>query len=282
MPLFFIVSGFLYERAYFSGNDIKTEKLKTQMMNLICIYVIYSLILGGTKIIFGGFVNNQVRISDLLLIPIKPIQLYWYLYVLVIYYFVFSRSIVYRQSSTILLSITLALTVLSYWIPETVPCEAKRLVYHGFFFCSGITMSKKHDMIGKKHLGLLQFPVILLLFLLFWNNAKNLNDIFIVNSILGIGCSWFIWEMFGQYKILGENRILSYIGKNSLEIYLLHSFVLTAARAVFHGLNINNELLIILFSTATGVVIPILISQISKRIKVYRLLFSPYKTPANK
>ena len=277
MPLFFMISGFLFDRAYFTDGILKKDRVKAQLINLICLYFIYCLILGGSKILFGEFVNNQVTVKDLLFIPIRPVQQYWYLYVLVICYIIFSLPVIHRQSSAVILPVTFVLCVLSHWIPLTLPCELKRILYNMFFFYSGIALNKTDKYKIPKYAFLMLLPLIMLLYILFWNNEKELNDILLVNVVLGFICSLFFWEMFRQYKVFGKNRFLLFIGKYSLEIYLLHTFIVTADRALFHKLNINNEFLIILLSTATGILIPILISLICRKIHLYRILFSPYK-----
>ena len=280
MPLFFMVSGYLFDRGYFSDNGLQTGRFRTQLINLICLYFLYCLLTAGSKMLFGAYAINQVTVKDLLYIPIKPIQHYWYLYVLAIYYCIFSRPVIYRQNCAILLSVTLILSVASHWIPLAVPFEMRRLLHNMFFFCSGIAMNRKEGAKRPGYLCFLLLPVILLLYILFWNNERSLYDIPIVSTILGIACSLFIWEVFRQYDFPGKSRVLSFAGKHSLEIYLLHSFVVTAERTVFRKLNIRNEILIILISTITGVIIPVIISMISRKIKIYRFLFSPYKAKA--
>ena len=277
MPLFFMVSGFLFRRVYFSENGIRAERFRTQVINLICLYFIYCLLLGGSKMFFGRYVVNPVTVKDLLLIPVRPVQHFWYLYVLVIYYCIFSRAFVYRQSKALLLVLTFGLSVASHWIPAMVPCEIKRLLFNMFFFCLGTVLADTDSVRKPKYLCFLLLPVIFALYILFWNNEKNLNEILLVSSVLGTACSLFFWEVFRQYDLLGKNRILSFVGKYSLEIYLLHSFVLTPERTLFRRINISNDIVILLISTVTGVIIPILISVICRKIGIHRFLFSPYK-----
>ena len=282
MPLFFMISGFLFDRAYFTDGILKKERVKAQIINLICLYFIYCLLLGGSKTMFGEFVNNQVTVMDLFRIPIQPIQQYWYLYVLVICYIIFRLPVIYRLNSAIIFPVTLGLCILSHWIPLTFPCEIKRLLYHILFFYAGITLSKTNKIRIPKFSFLLLLPLIVLLYFLFWNNEKELDDILLVNITLGLSCSLFFWEMFRQFKALCENRFLLFVGKYSLEIYLLHTFIVTANRTMFHKLNINNEFLIILLSTSTGVLIPIFCSFVCKKTHLYRTLFSPYKGKTGK
>jgi fucose 4-O-acetylase-like acetyltransferase len=76
---------------------------------------------------------------------------------------------------------------------------------------------------------------------------------------------------------LAENCLFIFIGRYGLEIYLLHTFIVTACRTLFYELNISNEAVIILASSTAGIVIPIIIAALSKKLRLYNFLFSPYK-----
>lgn len=282
MPLFFTVSGFLFYQAYGADTGVKREKVKAQIMNLTCIYLLHSILLGVFKILFSPYVNHPTTLADLLLIPIKPIQLYWYLFVLIVYYLVFSREILLRQNSAALMLVTFALGLVSAWIPEYLLFDVKRVLYYYFFFYLGVTLNRRKNIQKKKGLLYFCFPCAVLLYVIFWNHGTNLDSIPFVNQALGILCSVFIFCIFYQYKALGENRFFLLIGKYGLEIYLLHTYVLTACRALFHRLNINSAAIILLVSSAAGVFLPVAISVFCKKIKIYNYLFNPYKSRKQK
>ena len=282
MPLFFAISGFLFGRIYFRDGQVNRDKIRAQVIHLACLYVFYSLLLGVSKIIFSRYVANQVSPMALLLIPVKPLELYWYLYVLMIYYFVFSREAVVRQKSAVIFAVTLALGAASWWIPRGWLFDADRLLYHPLFFYLGITLNKKPGLLEKKAAVFALLPCILSLYILFWNGKTPLHQTLIVNQALGVACTVFLFAAFSQCRLPGENPFFLFIGKYSLEIYLLHTFVLTACRALFHRMNLENPVLIILISTAAGLALPILFTAACKKMGIYSLLFNPYKSRLRK
>ena len=277
MPLFFAVSGFLFGRAYSSDEGIRKEKIKAQITNLICIYLLHSLLLGVSKMIFSQYTNNRVTAIDLIQIPIKPLELFWYLFVLIIYYFVFSREMIMRLKSAVIFFAAFVLGAISTWLPEYLVFDLKRALYYLLFFYLGIILNKKEEILEKKRLAFLLFPCIILLYIMFWNQKIKLNSILLVSQALGFTCSLFVFCVFKQYRILGENRFLRFIGRYGLEIYLLHTYILTAFRALLKQLNINSIPIILLVSSLAGVFIPIAIAAISKKLHIYDFLFSPYK-----
>ena len=277
MPLFFAVSGFLFGRVYLPDGQIKRDKIKAQIINLIFIYYFYSILLGVLKIIFSQFVNNRITATDLFMIPIKPIELYWYIFALILYSFVFSREIVVRRKSTTLLAATFILGVISAWIPFGLIFDVKRVLFYPFFFCLGNTLNQNEKLLEKKLLTILTFLCAVLLYVFFWSRSVYLKNILFVNQALGVSCTLFFFCVFRQYKILAENCLFIFIGRYGLEIYLLHTFIVTACRTLFYELNISNEAVIILASSTAGIVIPIIIAALSKKLRLYNFLFSPYK-----
>ena len=277
MPLFFILSGFLFRKVYISGNEIKSDKIKKQIINLLCLYVIYCLILGVFKMIFGGFVNNKVSVKDLLLIPVKPIQLYWYIYVLAFYYFIFSRKKIVELKKIYVVIATLILLVASYFLPKDFYFDIKRLFYYMLFFFVGILFCDHEEIVDKNvFVGVTSFFTFFI-YIAFWKNEKMINEIWFVNALAGISIAFSIIWLVKNSTILGENPVLNLVGRYSLEIYLLHTFFMTALRVLCHKVHLENPVVVLIVITLISVAVPILIAVICKKIKLYNLLFAPAK-----
>ena len=278
MALFFAVSGFLFCRAYISDEGtVKNARVKTQTINLICIYFLYSILLWTFKFLLSAFVNTQLTVKNLLMIPIKPFDLYWYLYIVILYYIIFSRRIVVKQPKLAVLLVTIALAITSYWVPDTWLFGIKNFLYFMPFFYLGCLLSSKAELLDRKELVYILLPIIILLFTLFWRNEEPLKSIRFVNLAIGGGTALCLFCAFKQYKLLGENRFLSFVGSYSLEIYLFHTYFVTFCRTVFSRMNINNSLLILIISTSLGVAAPIGIAWVCRKIGIHKYLFTPYK-----
>lgn len=278
MPLFFAVSGFLFSRAYITDDGrAKAERVKIQIINLVCIYVFYSALLWTLKYLLSAFVNTQLTIKSLLMIPIKPFDLYWYLYVLIVYYIIFSRELIAKQQKTVILFITIALSVASYWVPDTWLFGVKNCLYYMPFFYLGCWLSSRISVLDRKVIVFGLLPVIILLFALFWNYEEPIKSIRFVNLLVGGATAFFLFGIFKRYKIIGENKALSFVGRYSLEIYLFHTYFVTFCRTVFSRMHITNPLIIIVASMVVGVIAPLMIALACKKIGIHKFLFTPYK-----
>lgn len=88
MPLFFALSGYVFYEVYLVYREIRQERFQKQCANIIWNYFIFSLLQWIMKRFFIADVNMPFTIRDLMLLFIKPMGLYWYLYVLLFLYFI--------------------------------------------------------------------------------------------------------------------------------------------------------------------------------------------------
>ena len=90
MPLFFLMSGFLYHAVYFDRDSVPDSKrLNAQIWNLICLYFIYNSLAVFSTMLFASVSNQPATIFDFFLSPFIPFQVHWYLYVLILFYLLF-------------------------------------------------------------------------------------------------------------------------------------------------------------------------------------------------
>lgn len=85
MPLFFILSGFLYYNSY---NNCGFEKIKSKASELIVLYFGFSIIQCLIQMAMAGRINRNVTFSDIFLLPLYTVPPYWYLYVLTFLYLI--------------------------------------------------------------------------------------------------------------------------------------------------------------------------------------------------
>ena len=77
MPLFFFVAGLFVWSSLAKGRKrFVAEKLTT----VVYPYFLWSLIEGGLELAFAGEVNSPIGAADLAMIPIAPIEQFWFLY----------------------------------------------------------------------------------------------------------------------------------------------------------------------------------------------------------
>ena len=87
MPLFFIISGFLYKLTW-RQKDIRLAKsISNKVLNMVLMYILFSVVFWIFKYIAAEYGNIQMSdqfiLMDLLYIFISPLAYLWFLYVLI-------------------------------------------------------------------------------------------------------------------------------------------------------------------------------------------------------
>ena len=281
MPLFMAISGFVYCTANYDENGLpKKIRIYNQVLNMFCVYTLFSLVYGAVKILFSKFVTNDISAIDLALIPIKSISLYWYLYVLIFLYLIFSFDIVSTANEALVLIIVAVISIIGQF--TNIPwLNISRLMYHSFFFYAGIAYKRRRDKNLKCSwvviAGMLLLSCVLLG--LFWNSAEQsdgyIDGLPVVKMIVATGISAAIWYVFENSKFLYERRFLKYLGKCSLEIYVIHGFLISGLRPILRYAGITNVYISVLLNLMLSIIIPVLFAEVCNRLKIHDLIFKP-------
>ncbi|MBR2555310.1 MAG: acyltransferase [Aeriscardovia sp.] len=286
MVLFVLLSGEVFYHAYCKETSKGGQKgrIGIQIARLSILYFLWSLILGIFRMFFAEAVNTPASWSDILLIPVKPIKLYWYLFVLVIFYLFFGIFRLAKANIWIVLSVTFLLSIGSYFLPYGLYFDLKRVLCYAFFFFAGIVLARMKEKVlslkaQKILLMVLLFFIVLsiVLCVVFWTPARFLNDRFLVNWIIAISFSLGFYVLFQKVRWLGESKLLSYLGKHSLEIYLMHTFILSAVRYLLMKIGISAPVIHLIMGLLCGVLIPLLISFVLRKIRLYNVFFDQLK-----
>lgn len=279
MPLFMAISGFLYYKSYFDEHGFpKRNRVNIQVLNLFLVYILFSVGYGFINLIFGRFGTNDISIKDILFVGIKPIAVYWYLYILVILYLIFSIHGLLNLNKWTLLCCTVGLCILSALVKDELPFQLhltiKRIEYYSLFFYLGISYRRYGRWIFDNiWLALAAFGVSTLLIVKFWQ--ENVSALPIINSITAFGIILVVWYIFQHIKFFERCELLKMIGRYSLEIYVIHGVIVAACRAVVQKIELDNVYIIVIGSFIISTIIPILFSMLCKRLNIHGLLFKP-------
>lgn len=278
MPLFMVISGLLFHQAYFDQQNgaYSKERIKKQSMNMVGVYVLFSVVFGLFKIAFSANVNKTVTVTDILMIWCKTIAPYWYLYVLIMLYCFFSWKVIYTKNENALLLLTAVMSLASIAVKESL-FEINRFLYYTLFFYIGILYSKK-----RAH-PLFSIPSVLALFILsllcyagFWNEDRNLNSIPVVNSVTALGIVLALMFLFEKVKMLENSAVFQIIGKNCLEVYVTHCFLTAGFRQILPKIGIQNVVVSMLLNCVLSTGIPIAAAMVMRQMKIHDVIFKPY------
>lgn len=280
MPLFMFISGYL-----FSSSLMRDYKI-TALSKLIAYgipYVVFSILYWVMKTLGGAFVNNAVSFKDLFLIPVFPLSFMWYLYALLI---ITEMSLVIgRRSKRTVLMVALV-------------C---RVIWEILTNISGFTDSRVNDLI------LTDFIKNYIWFALGFVYAGRIVDVLsrlkspvkfgfsligiavlIVVSTVGLTKTPFVRILWGLIGIcitlciglqINKNSFLEYMGRNSMQIYLMHGIVISVLKIITTRFHVPmwGGYFPLLYGTVIASVIPLLIYAICQRVPALDFLFFPNK-----
>ena len=270
-----IISGFIFFTAYVSDGVPNTKRIYRQVLNLLAIYFIFSISFGIFKVVAGKFANKPIFIKDIFMILIKPIYPYWYLYILIFLYLIFSVDGLYKVNKYVLVSLFVVLALISQVF--TFPYfEINKLLYYVFFFNMGIFLKNCNinDLKAKILTAVLFFMSVALIVLL-WSPERYINSCFAVSIIVALGISLMLWCLFINIRFLGGSSLLQMVGRYCLEIYVIHCVFTAGLRIIFPRVGIENVYVSVILNTVISTIIPMMFSAICKKLNIHGLLFRP-------
>lgn len=151
----------------------------------------------------------------------------------------------------------------------------RRIAYYAAVFYIGILM----DGIELKKANILTAILTVISVTLtgiFWDSGKEIYHIPIVNLITAIGFSLIIVIVFQKISDNVDLKLIPYIGKYSLDVYLLHIFFAAGGRMIINKLSGISVWICVPGLFIIALFLPLLAGIISRRIGVYDLFFKPY------
>lgn len=285
MPLFFAISGFVFSLAYSGqGRYAGKKRICIQLGNIAVIYLLWNLLLGGLKIVFTDSVSNPVRPTDLLWIPLKAIGLYWYLYVLFLCYL--TAMLLVRKHNArrnyVVYAAALILCLCKHIILPLLPEYTAFLFFeYGSFFFLGVFLQQDPRVLagiakpagfllcGGAGIGMAVF------FLSGSDDARNWGSIDYWGVIMASALSMSVLGLAKWCAGKRISKVLAPIGRYSLEIYLIHTFVIAADRTILPMIGVADFAASLCISFVTAVFVPVLLSVMTKELHVHSLIFSP-------
>ena len=87
MPLFFLLSGYLYELTWNEKGAVSWKKIKNKFLDIGLLYILFAVLywvvkFGASSLSHNVLMAHVVTVRDLILIPVKPFNYLWFLWVL--------------------------------------------------------------------------------------------------------------------------------------------------------------------------------------------------------
>ena len=217
MPVFFAISGYLYGEKRITTLKALGNSLRHRLFTLGIPYLLCSLLYWCIKYALTFLVEAPVRVQDLLWIPLKPIEFFWYLYALLVIY-ILADVIGYFYGNKVVLCLLFLAVAFFYHGPKSSYGLEKAIPYIGFFYL-GCVLRKYQDKIRVLSIsGILFFSVAY-----FYLNKRSWELKFLL-AVLG---TIFLIQFFSKIK---KENLLSLIGQRAMPIYVLHVILVGGIR----------------------------------------------------
>ena len=274
VPLFFICSGYLYQK-YSKVNDIKSWKrnVAKKALALGVPYVTFSTATWVLKTVFSGSVNDQIGgLGDTLLL--HPTAPYWYLYALFFIFLITPTFSTLRMVTVGLVIAAVAKTLVLMGRGDTGIYAVSIVLTNEIWFVQGMSICVFNmQMRGKK----LQGTVIGLLFVglsvaVYMANIQNS----VVSFALGLmACASVIFLVTGLEE--KSEKAMSFLAKYTMPIFLMHTLFAASLRSVLLKIGITNTVMHVLLGLGISFVGPIIAAWVMKKTKWLEFFLYPNK-----
>jgi len=284
MPVFFMLSGLFLDKAI--RKCTPTALIRQKSNTLLYPYLFWAVVFITIQILLSSYTNSVRTYRDYAFILTQPRNLdhMWYLLAL------FNTNMLFILVSPYLLNKTIThivfavvLHLLAYVVRDY--SIISDLFYHYIFLMLGVMFSEKLFAQKEKSKGnmwqLLAITPLFVVGQLIWLKMRpgtfQTQLLFLLVILVACGFFYMLCRALYAYNIL---RGLSFIGKYSLYIYILHLLVISSFRMFsIHFLHLTNVYFIVFAGLILGVGLPIIIYRAGKKFGI-DLLFSlePKKT----
>ena len=289
MPLYFLLSGYLYSKIEKTDTitDYKNLIIK-KVIGLGIPYVIFSIMQGSIQILFSKFTNKQIGFETLLNIAAHPILQFWFIYTLMFIFIVISLMEISIKNERLILFTLFAFKIASFFIQISVVAVDTVMQFAVYFYFGKMLHKYCKEMLSNRKLliciSTIYIIMNMLCFVMLYDIYSNKMIENISNIILAISGSMLVIYIvnFGISKTEVLKKYTSLLGVYSFEIYIFHIIFSYGVKTVFLKLNVQSLLIHLFFGTLVGIVIPIVIGNYAKKIPLAYYIMYPNKFFRNK
>lgn len=271
VPLFFICSGYLYQKhSKVDSFRSWTRNVKKKALALGIPYLTFTIFTWTTKTIFSGEVN--IKIGGLGETLISPTTLpYWFLYSL---FFLFFLTPTFRNVNTALYGLCIAL--IAKIIISVVSCHVfiiSTIFSNEIWFVIGMCISSFNIYLKGKILSGIMYGICFLGLSIysFWANVNGS----VLSFLMGIlACAAIILIVANKEE---ERKWVDLISNYTMPIFLMHTLFAAPIRAVLIKVGIGTPIIQVIVGLTVSFVGPIITATVMHRTKYLEVFLYPNK-----
>lgn len=272
MPLFFMISGYVFGLKKYNwsmGNYVAyvNKKAKT----LLIPYFLFSALQILIKLPLQGKIASVLSWKNILLLPIIPIDQFWFIYVL-FFIFCLSGFMDWKvQHNSLIMAIILfivgkSLLLFGDTINEWGTVLIRCLCYYIFFFI-GYKLCRMKIRFTKKEWFIL---TIIFGVSLIGNSLIPLNyEVvqLIVQVVVATSGSLSVISFCEGFETVAKSKLLQVIGSESMSIYIVHVLLCAIIRVALIKIGFTDLFISIAIGIVLSIMVPILMSKCWKMLK---------------
>ena len=284
VPLFFICSGYLYQKhgAVSSFSQWKENAVK-KFISLGIPYCVFSTATWLLKAVFSGAVNiqNDGFFTTLLVHPISP---YWYLYTLFFIFLVIPTIHEKKTAVYIILVVSIGKMLDIAGVIDAAPYAVKTVCAYAVWFVAGMLLAfrelpKKCNSLGYYTLGIAGCALFTAI-----SGMIQVLDIYsqILDALMGVlGCASFLliaWN-FSWNKEL--RSLTDFCSGYTMPVFLMHTIFAAGFRAILLKIGVSSLVIHVGLGLIISFVGPMAAFDVMQKLKLDWLIFpTKYIQPA--
>lgn len=259
MPIFLLISGYLFSVKNSFINDI-VKIFRSLFVPYFVFSVIYIILLYLLNM-FGYTTSTSLCVSYLDGIIYKP-QTLWYLHDLFLFRLILIISHLIHQKLNMAKLFVFTLLLLVCFDIGLLRVESV------VFLTLGFTI-KEYGIVIKRNYECLLLIILVLVGII------DVDDIIVKKVVLSLSFVVFLSQLYSVFQKRVPVELLSYVGRNSLIIYIVHCYTGYLAKNTFLSCQFfgNYYYLYIVVSCSLSVVLSLLFARILDGLHISGLLF---------
>ena len=279
VPLFFICSGYLYQKLSVV-NDRRSWKRNVlkKALNLGIPYFAFSFATWLLKTCFSGSVNSESGglLDTLFVHPTSP---YWYLYAL---FFLFLITPTFKNKSRAIIGLVVALILKAIGCIEYGGERIQVVTYilsNEIWFVIGMSIKvcQLKTTIEKMKLRVPIAAGFLFLLISVVVYVMNLNNGFISFLVGLVACFSIVVLTASLFEKREQSKVFGFFARYTMPIFLMHTLCAAPLRAVLLKVGIQNAVIHVILGLAISFIGPIIVAVIMKKMKWPEIFLYPGK-----
>lgn len=283
VPLFFICSGYLYQK-FSKVNTFKEWRKNAlkKLLNLGIPYFAFSISTWIIKSVFSSAVNNKTGnfVDNIFLNPMPP---YWFLYALFFLFIVIPTfSGLKKMRIALILFVVLRLVFMfNPWLNKILPIPVEYIMLYGIWFVIGMYLNfvdlNRVACDKKMPLSLSGISGCLFIILSIFVYDKNISAV-IVPLILGLmACFSIILFVMFLYRDNKQGKVFGFLAKYTMPLFLMHTIFAATFRSILFKLGITDSIIHIALGLCVSFAGPVIAAIIMKKTRWLEILLYPGK-----